>query len=193
MKPSFSAGKYTTSSGITFIGEFYTPPNIPYYRDMAISPLAGRQRYLFLDAARTGSRAAGLEGMGSRRLHGRQPQRPQYTAIFDATRRFGNRFSTYLHLEIPTGKKLRSTASLPTPQPPRRESDSSYDLRDRSTDAIPFHERQTVSPLCRAPLPAAVDCARHCPVLPGALPLHRPCKAFAERCLSRPLHSSTPR
>ena len=31
--------KYTTASGVTFIGEFYTPPNMPYFRDMSVSPL----------------------------------------------------------------------------------------------------------------------------------------------------------
>ena len=30
--------KYTTPAGITFIGEFYTPPNIPYYRSISLSP-----------------------------------------------------------------------------------------------------------------------------------------------------------
>jgi len=107
-------GKYTTSSGITFIGEFYTPPNIPYYRDMAISPLAGRQHYLFLDAAknrlseRPGWKEWDLGAYMVANLNDRS-----YTAIFDATRRFGNRFSTYLHLEIPTGNKTSEYGVTP--------------------------------------------------------------------------------
>ena len=44
--------KHTTTSGITFIGEFFSPPNIAYYRDAGISPLAGRQNYLFLNAGK---------------------------------------------------------------------------------------------------------------------------------------------
>ncbi len=44
--------KCTTASGITFIGEFYSPPNIPYYRDMGISLFAGRQHYAFLYAGK---------------------------------------------------------------------------------------------------------------------------------------------
>jgi hypothetical protein len=107
-------GKYTTGSGITFIGEFYTPPNIPYYRDMAISPLAGRQHYLFFDAAknrlreRPGWKEWDLGAYMVANLNDRS-----YTAIFDATRRFGNRFSTYLHLEIPAGSKTSEYGATP--------------------------------------------------------------------------------
>src|ERR1700677_3724605 len=45
-------GKYTTAKGITLIGEFFTPPNIPYYQDVTLYPLAGRQHYLFLNAGK---------------------------------------------------------------------------------------------------------------------------------------------
>ena len=98
-------GKYTLTNGITFLGEFFTPPNIPYFRDMTISPLAGRQHYLFLDAAknrlreRPGWKQWDLSGAAVANLNDRS-----YTAIFDATRRFGNHFSTYLHVEVPIGK-----------------------------------------------------------------------------------------
>jgi hypothetical protein len=106
--------KYTTTSGITFIGEFYTPPNIPYYRDMGISPLAGRQSYLFLDAGknrlreRPGWKEWDLSAYLVANLNDRS-----YTAIFDANRRFGNHFSSYLHLEVPHGSKTSDYGATP--------------------------------------------------------------------------------
>jgi hypothetical protein len=107
-------GKYTTTSGITFIGEFYTPPNIPYYRDMSISALAGRQHYLFFDAGksrlreRPGWKEWDLGAYMVANLNDRS-----YTAIFDANRRFGSRFSSYLHLEIPAGSKTSEYGLTP--------------------------------------------------------------------------------
>ncbi len=107
-------GKFTTTSGITFIGEFYTPPNIPYYRDMTISPLAGRQHYLFLDAGknrlreRPGWKEWDLGAYAVANLNDRS-----FTAIFDANRRFGNRFSSYMHLEIPAGGKTSEYGLTP--------------------------------------------------------------------------------
>jgi len=106
--------KYTTHAGVTFIGEFFTPPNIPYYRDMAISPLAPRQHYLFLDAGknrlreRPGWKEWDLGAYVAANLNDRS-----YTAIFDATRRFGNHLSTYLHIEIPAGKPTSDYGSTP--------------------------------------------------------------------------------
>jgi hypothetical protein len=107
-------GKYTIRNGITFIGEFYTPPNIPYYRDMAISPLAGRQHYLFLDAGKSrlrelpGWKEWDLDAMVVANLNDLS-----YTAIFDANRRLGNRFSSYLHLEVPAGSKTSEYGVAP--------------------------------------------------------------------------------
>ena len=106
--------KYTTRLGVTFIGEFYTPPNIPYYRDMTISPLAPRQHYLFLDAGKNRLRERpgwkewdfGVYAVAN--LNDRS-----YTAIFDANRRFGNRFSSYLHMEIPAGKPTSEYGATP--------------------------------------------------------------------------------
>jgi hypothetical protein len=98
-------GKYTTTgSGITFIAEFFTPPNIPYYRDSNISPLAPRQNYAFFTAYKNRLRelphwkqwdvsAAAVTNLNDWSC----------TAIFDATRRFGNRYSSYFHMEIPAG------------------------------------------------------------------------------------------
>jgi len=107
-------GKYTTKSGITFIGEFYTPPNIAYYRDMTISPLAGRQHYLFLDAGknrlreRPGWKEWDLGAYMVANLNDRS-----FTAIFDANRRFGKRFSSYLHLQIPAGSSTSDYGATP--------------------------------------------------------------------------------
>jgi hypothetical protein len=107
-------GKYTTASGITFIAEFYTPPNIPYYRDMTVSPLAGRQHYLFLDAGK--NRLRELPGwkewdLGAYMVANLDDR--SFTAIFDANRRFGNRFSSYLHLEVPAGNKTSEYGLTP--------------------------------------------------------------------------------
>jgi hypothetical protein len=107
-------GKYTTASGITFIGEFYSPPNIPYYRDMTISPLAGRQHYAFFDAAksrlreRPGWKEWDLDAYVVANLNDRS-----CTAAFDANRRFGNHFSAYMHLEAPAGSKTSEYGMTP--------------------------------------------------------------------------------
>ena len=106
--------KYTTASGITFIGEFYTPPNIPYYRDMGVSPLAGRQHYAFLNAGKArlrelpGWKEWDMSGSVVANLNDRS-----YTAIFDANRWFGNHFSSYLHLEIPQGSNTSDYGATP--------------------------------------------------------------------------------
>ncbi|MGA2674024.1 MAG: hypothetical protein ABSE99_12425 [Terracidiphilus sp.] len=107
-------GKYTTKSGITFIGEFYAPPNIAYYRDMGVSPLAGRQNYLFIDAGknrlreRPGWKEWDLGTYAVANLNDRS-----YTAIFDANRRFGSRFSSYMHLEVPAGNRRSEYGQTP--------------------------------------------------------------------------------
>jgi hypothetical protein len=106
--------KHTTASGVTFIAEYFTPPNIPYYRDMAISPLAPRQNYLFFDAGknrlreRPGWKEWDLGAYMVANLNDRS-----FTAIFDANRRFGNHFSTYFHMEIPAGKPTSDYGSTP--------------------------------------------------------------------------------
>ena len=107
-------GKFTTTSGITFIGEFFTPPNIPYYRNVTIYPLTGRQHYAFLTAYKNRLRelpgwkqwdlsAAAVSNLDDR----------SYTAVFDANRRFGNHFSSYLHMEIPAGSAKSEYGSTP--------------------------------------------------------------------------------
>jgi hypothetical protein len=107
-------GKYTTRSGITFIGEFFTPPNIPYYRDMTISPLAPRQHYAFFNVGknrlreRPGWKEWDLSGSFVSNLND-----SSFTAIFDANRRFGKHFSAYTHIEIPIGGKTSEFGATP--------------------------------------------------------------------------------
>jgi hypothetical protein len=106
--------KCTTTSGIVFIGEFYTPPNIAYYRDMTVSPLAGRQSYAFFTAYK--DRLRELPGWKQWDLSAAMVTNlndHSYTAIFDANRRFGNHFSSYLHLEVPHGSKASDYGATP--------------------------------------------------------------------------------
>ena len=106
--------KYTTPTGITFLGEFFTPPNIPYYQHMTLSPLAGRQHYLYLSAYKNrlrelpGWKQWDLSAAAVANLNDRS-----FTAIFDANRRFGNHFSTYLHLEVPSGSGKSEYGATP--------------------------------------------------------------------------------
>ena len=107
-------GKYTTPIGISFIGEFYTPPNTSYYRDAFVSPLAGRQHYALLYAGK--SRLRELPGWKQWDLSGSVVTNlddRSYTAIFDATRRFGNHLSSYMHVEIPQGGKNSEYGATP--------------------------------------------------------------------------------
>jgi hypothetical protein len=107
-------GKYVMANGITFIGEYYTPPNIPYYRDINVSPQAGRQHYAYFTVYKNRLRelpgwkqwdlsASVVENLNDR----------SYTAILDATRRIGNRFSAYLHLEVPNGSSASEYGLAP--------------------------------------------------------------------------------
>jgi hypothetical protein len=106
--------KCTTAAGVTFIGEFYSPPNIAYYRDMGVSPLAGRQHYAFLNAGKArlrelpGWKEWGISGSVVTNLDDHS-----YTAVFDASRWFGNHLSSYVHLEAPKGSKTSDYGSAP--------------------------------------------------------------------------------
>jgi hypothetical protein len=105
--------KYTIS-GVTFIGEFYTSPNIPYYSYMGVSPLAGRQHYAFLTAGkarlreRPGWKEWSLSGSVVANLDDHS-----HTPVFEASRWFGNHFSSYVHVEIPRGSKTSQFGSAP--------------------------------------------------------------------------------
>jgi hypothetical protein len=97
--------KYTTAGGVTFIGEFYTPPNIPYYRSLGVPPSAGRQHYGFLNAGKT--RLRELPGWKEWDVSGSMVANfddRSYVGVIDVNRWFGKHFSSYLHLEIPRGK-----------------------------------------------------------------------------------------
>jgi hypothetical protein len=106
--------KYATTWGVSFIGEFYTPPNTAYYRDMSIAPSAGRQHYAFLYAGK--SRLRELPGWKQWDLSTSMVENlndNSYIVIFDATRRFGNHFSSYLHLQVPRGSKSSDYGATP--------------------------------------------------------------------------------
>jgi len=106
--------KYTTGTGITFIGEYFTPPNIPYYRDVTPIPLSGRQSYAFLRAGKTRLRELpgwkewdlSAEAVANLNDH-------SFTAGFDANRWFGKHYSSYLHMEIPAGNATSEYGATP--------------------------------------------------------------------------------
>ena len=106
-------GKYTFA-GVTCIGEFYTPPNIPIYRDPTVTPTEGRQHYGLLNAGkarlreRPGWKKWGVSGSVVANLDDRS-----YIGVVDVSRWFGNHFSSYLHLEVPRGSKTSEYGSEP--------------------------------------------------------------------------------
>jgi hypothetical protein len=106
--------KCTLRSGVTFLGEFYTPPNIPIYRDTTISPLAGRQHYAFLNVAksrlreRPGWKQWDVSGSVVANLNDQS-----FTGIIDINRWFGNHFSSYLHAEFPHGSATSDYGAVP--------------------------------------------------------------------------------
>jgi hypothetical protein len=106
--------KCTLHSGVTFIGEFYTPPNTSYFRDMSVSPLAGRQHYAFFNVGKTrlrqlpGWKEWDVSGSVVANLDDRS-----FISVVDVSRWFGNHFSSYMHLEVPTGSKTSDYGSTP--------------------------------------------------------------------------------
>jgi hypothetical protein len=106
--------KYTMHSGVTFIGEFFTPPNIPYYRDANVSPTANRQHYAFLNASK--SRLRELPGWKEWDLSGSIVMNlndHSYVGVFDVNRWFGKHVSAYVHAETPVGSKTSDYGSAP--------------------------------------------------------------------------------
>ena len=107
-------GAKYTFSGVTYIGEFYTAPNIAFYRDAGVSPLAGRQYYGFFNVGkarlrdRAGWKQWGVSGSVVANFDDRS-----YTGVLDASRWFGNHFTSYMHLEIPAGSKTSVYGSAP--------------------------------------------------------------------------------
>jgi hypothetical protein len=107
-------GKFTTTYGVSFIGEFFTPPNTAYYRNSTLSPTTGRQHYLLLYASK--SRLRELPGWKQWDLSASMVENlndKSYTVIADLIRRFGNHFSSYLHLQIPQGSKTSEYGATP--------------------------------------------------------------------------------
>jgi hypothetical protein len=106
--------KCTTRSGVTFIGEYDTQPNTGYYRDMSLSPLAGRQHYAFFNVGksrlreRPGWKEWDVSGSVVSNLNDRSS-----TVVVDVNRWFGNHFSSYVHLEVPHGDKTSAYGAAP--------------------------------------------------------------------------------
>ena len=106
--------KYTTPGGVTFMGEFYTPPNIPYYRSISVSPLAGRQHYGFLYASK--SRLRELPGWKEWDVSGSLVANlddHSYAGVVDVSRWFGKHFSSYAHVQIPAGDRRSEYGAAP--------------------------------------------------------------------------------
>jgi len=106
--------KCTLRSGVTFIGEFYSPPNIPYFRDLTVSPLAGRQNYVFFNASKT--RLRQLPGWKEWDVSGSVVANlndHSLVGIIDVSRWFGNHFSSYVHLELPNGSGTSDFGATP--------------------------------------------------------------------------------
>jgi hypothetical protein len=96
--------KCTLHSGVTFIGEFYTPPNTVYFREMSVSPLAGRQHYALFNAGK--SRLRELPGWKEWDVSASMVTNPDdrsFVGVADISRWFGTHFTTYAHFEIPHG------------------------------------------------------------------------------------------
>jgi hypothetical protein len=107
-------GKCTTRTGVTFIGEFYTPPNIPYFRDASISPLAGRQHYAFFSVGK--SRLRELPGWKEWSVSAfvvANLDDHSDTAVLDLSRWFGKHFSSYMHMEVPSGSQTSDYGTTP--------------------------------------------------------------------------------
>ena len=106
--------KCTLRSGVTFLGEFYTPPNTPYFRDMSVSVLAGRQHYAFFNVGKT--RLRQLPGWKEWDVSGALVANlddHSTTTVLDVSRWFGNHFSSYVHLEVPSGGKTSDYGAAP--------------------------------------------------------------------------------
>ena len=89
-------------------------PTSRCYRDPGVSPTAGRQHYGFFSAGkarlreRAGWKEWGVSGSIVANLDDRS-----YTGVFDASRWFGNHFSSYVHLEVPRGSTTSEYGSAP--------------------------------------------------------------------------------
>jgi hypothetical protein len=106
--------KYTLRSGVTFMGEFYTPPNTDYFRDSTIAPTAGRQHYGYASVSKT--RLRELPGWKEWDASGALVTNlddHSLTGIVDVSRWFGNHFSSYVHMEFPHGGATTDYGAAP--------------------------------------------------------------------------------
>ena len=106
--------KCTLHSGVTFIGEFYTPPNTPYFRGLSVSPSTGRQHYAFFNVGKT--RLRELPGWKEWDVSGSivaNLDDHSYVPVLDVSRWFGNHFSAYTHVELPQGSKTSDYGAAP--------------------------------------------------------------------------------
>lgn len=106
--------KCTLHSGVTFMGEFYTPPNTSYYRDISVSPSAGRQHYAMFYVSK--SRLRELPGwkewdISASIVSNLDDQ--SFVGITDVSRWFGAHFTAYAHIEIPHGSGTSEYGSAP--------------------------------------------------------------------------------
>lgn len=106
--------KCTLRSGVSFIGEFYTPPNTAYYRDGSVAATAGRQHYAYASASksRLRERPGWKEWDVSGALAGNLDDH-SFVGIVDVSRWFGNHVSSYVHLEVPHGSATSDYGSAP--------------------------------------------------------------------------------
>lgn len=106
--------KYTLPSGLTFMGEFYTPPNTSYYRDISISPLAGRQHYAMFYASKSRLRELPhwKEWDVSASIVTNLDDH-SFVGVTDISRWFGTHFTSYVHLEVPYGSSISDFGSAP--------------------------------------------------------------------------------
>lgn len=106
--------KCTPHAGVTFMGELFLPPNTAFYREMSVSPAAGRQHYGFFNVSksrlreRPGWKEWDLSGSIVSNLDDRS-----FAGVVDVNRWFGNHFSSYLHIEIPHGGKTSDYGAAP--------------------------------------------------------------------------------
>jgi len=106
--------KCTLRSGLTFVGEFYTPPNTTYFRGTAIAPTASRQHYGYFSASK--SRLRELPGWKQWDASGAIVTNfndHSFTGIADVSRWFGSHVSAYTHLEFPHGASTSDYGSAP--------------------------------------------------------------------------------
>ncbi|KAA6465126.1 hypothetical protein DYQ86_04010 [Acidobacteria bacterium AB60] len=105
--------KYTMASGVTFIGEFFTPPNTPYFSS-GVPLSAGRQHYAFVNAGKT--RLRELPGWKEWDVSAGMVANlddHSTTGVADVNRWFGKHVSAYLHLEVPNGSRNSQYGAAP--------------------------------------------------------------------------------